>query len=103
MAQFDVYLQPFINARKQAPFVVALQSNRVVQASDVVIAPLMRRFLFIPPGKLTPVFEIEDEEFVLILTQIVGVRANILGKPVTNLAVHRDSFISALDLLVTGI
>ena len=52
---------------------------------------------------LTPTFEIEGRQYVMVTPQLAGIAKKQLGTQVAELSAQRDEIIAALDLLITGI
>jgi len=52
---------------------------------------------------LTPVFEVDGEQYVMLTPQLAGIPERRLGTRVADLAQRREEIIAALDLLITGI
>lgn len=52
---------------------------------------------------LTPTFEIEGRQYVMVTPQLAGIAKKQLGTRVAELSAQRNEIIAALDLLITGI
>ncbi len=52
---------------------------------------------------LTPMFEIDDKQYVMVTPQLAGIAKRQLGAQVADLSAQRSEIIAALDLLITGI
>jgi toxin CcdB len=52
---------------------------------------------------LTPTFEIEGKEYVLMTPQLAGISKKALGAEAADFSLHRDAIIAAIDFLITGI
>ena len=52
---------------------------------------------------LTPTFEIEGRQYVMVTPQLAGIAKKQLGTRVAELSAQRDEIIAALDLLITEI
>ena len=103
MKQFDVMANPFPRSRERQPFLVALQSDLLVQSLDtVVVAPLEPAASGTFADRLNPRVTVEGQPFVLVAQELVTVRKSVLGHPRTSIAGERDAIIAALDLLFTG-
>ena len=89
--------------RREYPFVIELQSDLLVSLDMCVIAPLRRLELITPIRRLNPVFDVQGIKVVLVPTEIVGIRRNLLARPVGSLAAEHHAITAALDLMLTGI
>lgn len=103
MAQHDVHEHPGERMRREYPFVIELQSDLLVSLDVCVIAPLRRLELVTPIRRLNPVFDVQGINVVLVPTEIVGIRRNLLGRPVGSLAAEHYAITAALDLMLTGV
>jgi toxin CcdB len=54
------------------------------------------------PTRLTPIFTIEGEEYLLETPKMGAVPQKVLKSPVTSLAQTRDQITAALDFLFQG-
>jgi hypothetical protein len=52
---------------------------------------------------LFPAFAVEGQQVVLAVNELAAIRQQVLREHVTNLEAHRDSIVTALDLLFLGI
>ena len=102
MRQFDVFRSPS-RSRTSAPFLVLLQSDLTITSTTVVVAPLLVKSRLAEPSKLFPAFEVEGQQLVLAVNELAAIRQQVLREHVTNVEMHRDAIISALDLLFLGI
>ena len=103
MRQFDVFKSPSTATSKSAPFLMVLQSDLTITRTTVVVAPLIAKRRLPEPSKLFPAFAVDGQHVVLAVTELAAVRQQTLREYVTNLAVHRDGIIAALDLLFLGV
>ena len=53
-------------------------------------------------GTLTPTFEIDDKQYVMVTPQLASIAKRQLGAQVADLSAQRNEIIAALDLLITG-
>lgn len=103
MAQFDVFrVGP---ARAAIPFVVDIQSDYLEAAESRVVVPLVRvaaykRRILEP---LNPVFTVNDEKVLLLVTQIATMPRGLLKGPVASLAAERSRIVRAIDVLLLGV
>ena len=105
MSQFTVYRNTNSDTKAAIPFLLNIQSDLVEDLSTRVVAPL---YLAAPMnGKtirtLTPTFEIDGKQYVMMTPQLAGIPNKLLGASVADLSAKRDEIMTALDLLITGI
>ncbi|CAD5260466.1 Toxin CcdB [Bosea sp. 62] len=103
MAQYDVYEHPGERLRAEYPFVIDLQADLLSSFDTRVIVPLRRAELLPAIKRLNPSFTVDGIKVVLVPTEIVAIRRNLLGPPVTSLAKEHFAITAALDLMLTGI
>nr|WP_219853076.1 MULTISPECIES: CcdB family protein [Pseudomonadaceae] len=77
----------------------------IAELGTRVVVPLYTAFAM--KGKtlttLTPTFEIEGRQYVMVTPQLPSITKKQLGTQVAELSAQRDEIIAALDLLITGI
>jgi len=87
------------------PFLLDVQSDLIAELGTRVVVPLLTASAM--KGKilktLTPTFEIEGRQYVMVTPQLAGIAKKQLGTRVAELSAQRDEIIAALDLLITGI
>ncbi|TBV08574.1 CcdB family protein [Phytopseudomonas dryadis] len=105
MPQFAVHKNTNAATKVAVPFLLDVQSDLIAELGTRVVVPLYR--VAAMKGKmletLTPIFEIEDDQYVMMTPQLAGIAKKQLGPIVVDLSVQRDDIIAALDLLITGI
>jgi len=105
MPQFSVYRNPNPDAKSVTPFLLDVQSDLIADLSTRVVVPLCLASAM--KGKiiqtLTPVFEIDGKQYVLLIPQLAGISKKLIGAKVADLAHRRGEIVAALDLLITGI
>jgi toxin CcdB len=102
--QFDVFDNPIPQARRDFPFVVALQSDVASTGRDRIVAPLVpRKRMAKLAGRLTPVVSVEGVEHVLLVPRMTSVAAADLRAIRAQLAAHRNDIDSAIDFLFLGV
>jgi toxin CcdB len=52
---------------------------------------------------LNPVFEFEQQQYLLVVQEIAAIPVNNLGAKVTDLEPLRGEILAAVDLLISGI
>lgn len=104
MAQFEVFANPVLTARRAYPFVVVLQSDLAEGSRDRVVAPLAARRAMAPvAGRLTPVVWIGADEYVVLVPSLTTVSARDLAAVAGSVAVARGQLLAAVDYLFFGI
>ncbi len=105
MPQFAVYRNPNPDSIADFPLLLDVQSDLIAELGSRVVVPLCPAAAM--AGKLlrtlTPVFQVEGEQYAMLTPQLAGIPERRLGARVTDLAQHRDEILAALDLLITGI
>lgn len=104
MAQFEVFANPVVAARRAYPFVVVLQSDLAEGSRDRVVAPLAARRAMAPvAGRLTPVVRIGAGEYVVLVPGLTTVSARDLVEVSRSLAEARGELLAAVDYLIFGV
>ncbi|NGM23160.1 plasmid maintenance protein CcdB [Roseomonas stagni] len=98
MARFDLY-----RPKGSAAWLLDVQADFLDHLRTRVVVPLL------PPDgvparitDLHPAFEVEGQRLLMATQLMAAVPRRDLGRPVGNLAPHRDDITRALDLLLTG-
>jgi len=103
--QFTVHRNANPATKAAVPFLLNVQSDLIEDLSTRVAVPLYPAEAM--KGKtirtLTPTFEIDGKQYVMMTPQLAGIPKKLLGAPVADISAKRDEIISALDLLITGI
>ncbi len=105
MTQFAVYENTNTATKASIPLLLDVQSDLLEELGTRVVVPLYSSDS-VPNRRLrtlTPLFEIEGEQYVMMTPQLAGIQRNMLGPTVASLSSRRDEVIAALDLLITGI
>jgi toxin CcdB len=104
MARFDVYANPGRHAGT-TPYLLDVQSDLLEDLETRMVIPL-RRLRHFPKvtlsTRLTPVFAIEGEDYLLETPKMGAVPQRVLKSPVTSLAQAQDQVTAALDFLFQG-
>jgi toxin CcdB len=100
--QFDVFANPSLRSRDEAPFVVVLQSHHAGELPTVVVAPLYRREIAQALTRLTVDVESAGQDLTVSIPELVALSSTLLHKKVGSLAEHEDDIRRALDRLFTG-
>lgn len=105
MAQFTVHRNPEAGSRATVPFLLDVQSDLLSELGTRVVVPLYTAAAM--KGRvtrtLTPQFEVEGRQVVMVTPQIAGIALKMLGPEAGSLATERNTIVAALDLLITGI
>lgn len=105
MSQFSVHQNPNPSTGAAMPFLLDVQSDLLEDLGTRVVVPLCAAAGM--KGKLiktlTPVFEIEHEQYAMLTPQLAGISKQHMGAKIADLSPRRDEIIAALDLLITGI
>lgn len=105
MPQFAVHKNTNAATKAAVPFLLDVQSDLIAELGTRVVVPLYTAASM--KGKtlktLTPTFEIEGKQYVMMTPQLAGIAKKQLGAQVSDLSAQRDDIIAALDLLITGI
>lgn len=105
MSQFAVYRNPNPDTRSRIPYLLDVQSDLIRELATRVVVPLGLASAFdgATLRTLTPVFDIQGKDYVMLTPQLAGVTKKGLGASAADLSAHRDAIIAALDFLITGI
>ncbi|MFT3809434.1 MAG: CcdB family protein [Micropepsaceae bacterium] len=102
MRQFDV-LTPVARTSRH-PFVVVLQHDQSAGGATIIVAPCIAADDGPRTQRLTPLVEIKGKPYRVIVPELAAIATKtVSSSPVANLALHRDAFTAAIDLLFTGI
>ena len=102
--QLDVFPNPLVRARRAFPYVVVLQADIAALGPERIIAFLAAKAQIGPvSGRLMPVVQLADREFVLLMPSITNVLVTELRGPVGNLTAFRDRIVDAIDWTFLGI
>ncbi|HBT33255.1 MAG TPA: plasmid maintenance protein CcdB [Pusillimonas sp.] len=104
MARFDVYANPGKHATT-TPYLLNVQSDLLGDLGSCVVIPL-RRLSDFPNVKLsthlTPVFEINGENYLLETPKMGAVPKRVLKRAVASLTHEQSKITAALDFLFHG-
>ena len=103
MFQYDVFTMPVAASRRDRPYVLVLQHQRVSFARTVVIAPLSRPDRAKSDARILPTLLVLGAPFVLIAHELTVVPAHALrGDPIDNLESYRYEIMGALDFVFSA-
>jgi len=100
MAQFDIYQNDNSATRNRFPYLLDIQHPLHENTRTRMIIPLTDQLREIT--MLTPTIEVEQQFFVAIVPEMVGMDRSFLGKKIANAEQYRSTLINAVDLLITG-
>ena len=104
MPQFAVHRNKNRRTQAQFPFLVDVQAELLSELSSRVVIPLAKapKLAKKPIDRLTPLVEIDGDEYILLTPQLAGIRGTELGPLVANLAEQRQTIVAAIDFLIIG-
>ncbi len=104
MARFDVYANPGSHA-STTPYLLDVQSDLLDGLDTRMVIPL-RSLDHFPkvkvPTRLTPIFSIAGEDFLLETPKMGAIPQRVLKSPVTSITQEQDQITAALDFLFQG-
>jgi len=101
--QFEVFANPLARMRGAYPYVVVLQADRAALGNERLVAFLAPLDKTGPVGgRLTPVVEIGERSFVVLMPSITNVPVAKLRTPVGDLKAYRDSIADAIGWTFAG-
>lgn len=100
--QFDVFANPSLRSRDEAPYVVVLQSHHAGDLPSVVVAPVYRTETFDVLTKLSIEVRCDDLDLVVCIPELVAIGTAMLHRKIDNLAAYEDDIRRAIDRLFTG-
>ena len=105
MAQWDVYANPNPGSRAEVPYLVDVQSDLLHDVPTRLVIPLAppRRRLSGLPQRMSPVFEVQGLQLLLLPQEAGPVAARVLRQPFANLRADAHRIIDALDAVVSGV
>lgn len=81
------------------------KSDLIAELGTRVVVPLYTAAAM--TGKtlrtLTPTFEIDDKQYVMMTPQLAGIAKKQLGAQIADLSAQLNELIAAIDLLITDI
>jgi toxin CcdB len=100
--QFDVFANPSLRSRDEAPYVVVLQSHHAGDLPSAVVAPLYRAEAFDVLTKLSVEVRCDDLDLVVSIPELGAISTAMLHRKINNLAAYEDDIPRAVDRLFTG-
>ncbi len=86
------------------PYLLDVQSDIIGELHTRMVIPLypLTKFTVDPVLRLTPVLNIEGEEYLIMTHEMASVRQSQLGAEVADVRHHRQRVKDALDFLLDG-
>lgn len=104
MSQFYLYKNLNSDTSESYPYLLSIQSNLFDDLNTRVVIPLSSyRSISRNFNQLTPVIELNNEKYILMTHLISSVSEKELSELVMDLNDLRTNFLSALDMLISGI
>jgi toxin CcdB len=101
--QFDLAENLDPDGRRQYPFLIVLQSDRVSSTTGVVVAPLVEASPALARTRLHPRIVIAEREYLVFTEDLAAIPKRTLGRIVGSAESNRYAIVAALDMLFTGI
>ena len=102
MAQFDVWKNTTGSAAT-LPYFVEVQSDFLDDLASRVVIPMVSAADGRSAKYLNPEIEVGGAPYFLVTQELAPIPTRVLsGRPVVNLAPHRDTIIRAIDFLISG-
>lgn len=91
-------------SKGHTPFLLDVQADLLADLDSRVVVPLVHDRLFgRPAGRLHPRFVVAGHAVVMATHLIAAVRRSSMGLPIASLAEQRDTIVSAVDVLLSGV
>lgn len=103
MAQFALYRNANRQTQGRYPFLLDIQSDFLNELKTRLVVPVIKLAERKPITRLNPIFQWEQQQYLLVVQEIAAIPANNLGVKVTELETLRGEILAAVDLLITGI
>jgi toxin CcdB len=104
MAQFDVFVNPILNARRGYPFVVAMQSDFTINGAEQLVAPIASiDYGHAPSRRVMPTVALQGNDLVVIVPRLTVMRSRDLVEKVGSIAAARADLLAAIDYLFFGV
>ena len=100
--QFDLFSNPSLRSRDDAPYVVVVQSHHAGDLPTVVVAPVYQPEAFQAFTKLSVEVEHQGRALVVSIPELVAISGALLHRRAGSLVQHEDAICRALDRLFTG-
>jgi toxin CcdB len=101
--QFDVVHHPVVSGRRDKPYLIDVQTDRLGHLRTRVTAALVVRNAVESQWRLYPEIVVFGRRLYFDPTDLVSLPVRTLGTPIANLEPFRDRIVAAIDVVVTGI
>jgi toxin CcdB len=101
--QFDLVENLNLDGRRQYPFLLILQHDRVSSMAGVVVAPLVQATPALAGSRLHPQVVVAGRSYFVFIEDLAAIPKSTLGRVVGSAEPNRYQIVAALDLLFTGI
>ncbi len=103
MVQFDVFKNLHASSALTRPYLLSVQSDLLCDLATRVMVPLaLASHYEHPAGRLMPIFEVSDEDVVMLTADIASVSKDSLGEKITSLADKSEIILKAIDFFLRG-
>jgi toxin CcdB len=103
MAQFTLYRNTNRQTQDRYPFLLDIQSDFLDALKTRLVVPAIKLAGQKAITRLNPVFEYEQQQYLLLVQEMAAIPSNNLGAKLTELGALRGEILVAVDLLMTGI
>lgn len=103
MAQFTLYRNANRQTQGRYPFLLDIQSDFLNELKSRLVVPVIQLAEQKAITRLNPIFQWEQQQFLLVVQEMAAIPAKNLGAKVTELETLRSEILAAVDLLITGI
>ncbi len=105
MSQYSLYKNENKSSKKTYPFFVDVQSDLIDSLNSRVVIPLSlnKETNNTNVKNLCPIFDIDDENYILLTHQMTSVPFSLLKKKAGSLEDCRYEILGAIDIFLTGI
>lgn len=105
MAQFSVYQNKNKATQATYPFLLSIQNDLLSSMQTCVVVPLtpVKAMAHQPMSKLTPILQVQGQDYCMITPQLAGIHNRELGTEVEILAAYQNDIIAAIDFLMSGV
>jgi toxin CcdB len=103
MAQFDVFVNPIQNARRGYPFVVAMQSD-LIDGAEQLVAPIASiDYPHSASRRVMPTVALQGNDLVVVVPRLTVMRSRDLVEKIASVASARSELLAAIDYLFFGV
>lgn len=103
MAQFTLYRNTNRHTQSRYPFLLDVQNDFLEALKTRLVVPAIKLSEQKPIAQLNPVFEFEQQQYLLVVQEMAAIPVTNLGAKVSELETLRGEILAAVDMLITGI